>query len=94
MHDREYRHEPSGHGPNTAPLLAKSTASVELASGVEKVTAGRPEALKPGTYGEVRYSHKTPPQSKAGCEVETLLRQGKRVHELSPGILSRKRERA
>ena len=88
MHDREYWHEPLGHGrtradatgygPNTASVLAENTASVDLTNRAEKTTE-RPEALEPGTYGEARCRHETPPQSKAGCEVETLVREGNHV---------------
>ena len=50
----------------TAPVLAKSTGSVELTGGAEKATAARPEALEPRAYGE------------AGRDVERLPREGKR----------------
>ena len=103
MYDHEYWHEPLGHGrtradatgygPDTASVLAENTPSVELTSRAEKPTE-RPEALEPGTYGEARYRREMPPQSKAGCEVETLVREGKHVHEPPPEALSRRRERA
>jgi len=54
---------------DTTPVLAKSTAGVELAGGAEKATAAEPEALEPGACVE------------AAREVKKLLREGKHVHE-------------
>jgi len=41
---------------DTIPILAESTAGVELAGGAEKATAAEPDALGPGhIYGRRRF---------------------------------------
>jgi hypothetical protein len=37
---------------DTTPVLAESTASIELAGEAEKAIAAKPEALEPGAYNE------------------------------------------
>jgi len=68
----------------TAPALAKGTASIVSANRAERAAAARPEALEPRAHGEAGHRHKMPPKSKAGCEVETLLREGKREPDVLP----------
>jgi len=46
------------------PGLAKGTASIELASGAEKATAAKPEALGPEAQGVAAWVE-SPPQGEA-----------------------------
>ena len=55
---------------DTSPALAEGTVSVEPASGAEKDTAAKPEALEPREHGKAGCRHKMPPQSEAGRKVE------------------------
>ncbi len=66
--------------PGAAPVLAEETAGVEPAGEAERAAAAKSKALAPWTPGETRR------------EVETLPREGKRVHEPPPEAPPRKRE--
>ena len=78
---------------DTAPVPAESIAGVELASGADRAVAAKPEALELGADGEAGRGQETLPQGEAGCGLETLLREGKHVHEPLPEALSQKGER-
>jgi hypothetical protein len=59
---------------DTTPVLAESTASIELAAEAEKAIAAKPEALEPGAYNE----------AGRGLEVETPPQEGERGPEALP----------
>ena len=51
---------------DTEPPLAEGTASIEPASGAERATAARPEALGPGVYDKAGRRRERLPQDQAG----------------------------
>jgi len=57
--------------------LAEGTASVELASGAERTTTAKPEALEPEAYGEAACVRETPAR-QGQARVEPPLRKGER----------------
>jgi hypothetical protein len=58
---------------DTTPVLAESTASIELAGEAEKAIAAKTEALEPGAYNE----------AGGRREVEMLPQEGERGPELA-----------
>jgi hypothetical protein len=61
---------------SAALALAEGTASIESASGAERATSARTEALKPWAHGKAGRKREIPPQSEAWREVEMLPREG------------------
>jgi hypothetical protein len=67
---------------DTTPVLAESTAGVELAGEAKKAIAAKPEALVPGAYNEAgcRREVETPQERERGpeCASEKSHVQAKR----------------
>jgi len=71
----KYKGAPSPKG--ATPALAKGTASIELAGGVEKATAAEPEALEPGAHGEEGRRRETPLKSEGSTPPQGSPNEGK-----------------
>ena len=79
-------HERGGDLPvmGAAPALAEGTAGIEPASGAERATAARSDALGLRAHGEAGRRHETPLRGEVGREVETPPQEGERELDALP----------